>query len=138
MSDNETSEARRLQLVDRYSKRADEAANYFRAVLFALATVSNGFLISKNYGASINPHIISIFLFAVAIVLIVYSWDYQKAKSLLRVNALESENGLKNFQQLQSDIASRGKNQTIDRWTAGFVFSGFAVELVLMIACRGL
>jgi hypothetical protein len=128
-------ESRRRQLLSHHSKRSDEAANFLRAALFALATVAGGFLVKENYEKPFNSHDISLVLFATAIGLIVYSWDYQKKKSLRRVRSLEANKWREEYRTLQNEIKTKGKNQTIDRWAAGLIFAGFAVEVVIKFDC---
>jgi hypothetical protein len=131
-------EKRRRELIDRYGKRSDESANFLRVALFALATVTAGFLIKESYSQPLNMHSISIGLFAVAIVLIVVSWEYQKGKSLARVDALQSANWLQEFQRVQASISERVRNQTIDRSIEALIAGGFLSELIIMLPtlCR--
>jgi len=143
MSDTEITdrwdETRRRQLFDRYSKRSDEAANFLRTALFALATVAGGALVNKFYEGPFNAHYISILFFVLAIGLIVYSWDFQKRKSLQRIGELEQDNWQKSFSALQVKISASKKNQTIDRWAAGMIIAGFAAEFVIkatVLSCR--
>jgi hypothetical protein len=131
---NKFPESYRWQLVEAFRKRSDEAANYLRALLLAISTAALGYLFDKNYAHPLNWHHLSILALAGAIAFIIWSWDRQKTKSILRLIELR-EKGYEEYLELEKCFAKFRKNEKLDR--ASYVCIGIALFIEAAIAVFG-
>lgn len=93
----------RWRLAEFYLSRSQAAANFLRALLFALASASLGFVLSRHYNSLSGPHLISLTFFALAIATIAWSWEVQKSKSLDRFKTLRDK-GYQDYQELENQL----------------------------------
>lgn len=125
----ELSEERQWELAMASLRRADEASNYLRTLLFA---ASSGFIIFVLPGlkagipqSALYGHAAAIVSAAFAIFLLVYSWQIQKEKSRERFNYLRDGNydAYVQYDKAVENFSGK-KNSRID-WIA-FLFLVFA------------
>ena len=121
-----------------YLKRADDAANYLRALLFTLSGAAIAFLVTELKDKLICGYLVALISFAAAIALIVISWDIQKAKAGQRFEALR-DYGFARYLRLNDRIRDSAflKNYVFDRLTYFLVLIGFIAALVTKILLLG-
>ena len=124
----------RGQLVETFRLRSQQAADYLRALLFALSAGAIAF-IANEPELEVVPAI-AIFLFACAIAALVYSWDVQKSKSIERMKKLRDE-GYDAYIQYEEKIEqdSWRSNYFVDRFAYIFILAGAALEFVWLLKC---
>jgi hypothetical protein len=130
----ELSEERQWQLAMASLRRADEAANYLRTLLFAAAS---GFIVFVLSGlkaglpqAAIYAHAAAIVLAAFAIFLIVYSWQLQKETARERFIYLRDGNYEAYVQYDKAVENFSGKRNSRIDWLAFLCLAlAFACEL---------
>jgi hypothetical protein len=124
----------RWRIAEFYLKRSEAAANYLRALLFALASASFGFVLSKHYDRLYGPHLFPLILLALAICTIAWSWEVQKRKSLERFKTLR-DNGFQDYKELEERLERQRRNWLIDRFTFGFLAFGIVAEVLIVLFC---
>ena len=113
-----------------YLKRADDSANYLRALLFTLCAAAIAYLTTELKDELIYGFVIALVSFAAAIALIVISWDIQKLKAGRRFEALR-DFGFSKYQEVNREIQNSTfqKNYVIDRFAYGLIAIGFVAAL---------
>ena len=131
----EDSQNLRERLLLAYQERSAVAANYLRTLLFTLAGAAAGFVASRTLASGFLLDYVAVFLFGIALAVLVYSWDLQKGKSIDRVKKLRQS--LIDFDKYQDEIDSKWYrcNYIVDRLAAMSIGLGFIAEFIA-IACR--
>jgi hypothetical protein len=121
-----------------YLKRADDAANYLRALMFTLAGAAIAYLTTELKGNLNCGYLIALILFAIAIALIVVSWDIQKKKAGQRFEALR-DFGFARYQEVNAEIAKSifFKNYVLDRSAYILILIGFVISVVTKLSASG-
>jgi hypothetical protein len=121
------------QLAEYFRQRSDQSSNFLRALLLAITSGSLLFLISKHYDdPNLNLHWVSIALLLCAIVLLIWSWDRQKTKSIGRLIKLRDE-GYRGYLKYEDWISESYRNETIDRFAYAAIASGVATEILIKV-----
>ena len=102
----------RWQLAADFRKRADQSADFLRALLFALSSASVAYVANQDLQQFTALHALSFVCLSVAIVLLVLSWNLQKSKSIRRYEALRDE-GYEKFIKKECEI-----KENIFRWNS--------------------
>jgi hypothetical protein len=130
----ELSEERQWELAMASLRRADEAANYLRTLLFVAAS---GFIIllmlELKAGISVSifvTRICAIFAAGLVIALLVWSWQLQKRKSRDKFAYLR-DGHYEAYRQYDTAVENYAgkRNSTIDRFAFVFLLIAFAIEL---------
>jgi hypothetical protein len=123
-----------------HRKRADDAANYLRALLFALSSGGAGYVVTQ-IDMSLSCFVIvghtSTFAFlALALGVLIFSWQEQKRKSIERFKwLLDSKNIISNYPAFDNSLTKKWfhKNFILDWIALGFIVIGSTVEVVTKI-----
>jgi DMSO/TMAO reductase YedYZ heme-binding membrane subunit len=121
-----------------YLKRADDAANYLRALLFTLSSAAIAYLVIELKDKLICGYAVALISFALAIALIVISWDVQKKKAGRRFEALR-DFGYSNYLQVNDEIRKSAfiKNHVLDRSAYIVILFGIVVAIITKISLLG-
>ena len=128
----------RWQLAADFRKRADQAADLLRALLFALAGASAAYVANQDLKNFTALHALSFTCLTIAIMLLVLSWNLQKSKSISRYKTLRDE-GYEKFKEKERKV-----EEDIFRWNALidvvsylFIVVGISFEVSAKICSLG-
>jgi hypothetical protein len=120
--------ANRKEFALAYLARADEAGTAFRALIFSANLAAIGFVFA--HGGATRAHLASLLSFGFAALLLVYSWDMQKQKAIIRFQSLR-------YADLETYLAQDSRaNYSIDRLAAFFLAVGIAIEFAVFGGLR--
>ena len=122
----------RWRIAEFYLRRSEASANYIRALLFALASASLGFVLNRHYDNLYGPHLISLIFFSLAIGTVAWSWDVQKRKSIERFKTLRDME-YEDYIRQEACFERRMRNYVIDRFAFGFVIIGIFAEVLIAL-----
>lgn len=130
------------QLALAYLRRADESANYLRTLLFAAAS---GLIIyalpqiKMGIGKlPISAHVLTVLCCAVAVGMLVHSWQLQKKKARERFKYLRAKNyEIYTAYNSAIDNLRRRQNRHWDWAAFWLIATGLMMELVVRLLAAG-
>ncbi len=134
MAKNAVPDSYKWQLVEAFRLRSQQAADYLRALLFAMSAGAIAFIANQSKLGWLQG--VAILLFAFGIASLVYSWDVQKAKSIERMKKIRDE-GYESYIKYEKEMERPNPraNYLVDRLAYCFITAGAVVEFVALFKC---